>query len=616
MLERHPRRGKMKLEVHSRDGAGRTGRAKIDDKEFNIPNIIFVDTPRFRSPDFAELVGRFNNSGKREKIIVGYPEYVWSESKRVSSHLSLPRCIPYPSNILPIPSTTDIQNGIWKIYAEEEKKRRLSGGIFTISNAISLYPRSRDFVRRVVKVRERIGYNSLLHLPGVADVKNLSLLVYMGVDLFDSVKAIICARRGFLFFPEGSVHKDHLREKICHCRSCNKFDDPSEMKFEDILLHNLIMMANEIERIRSSIFRGSLRELIESRISNSPELTEKFRVLNMEFYEFLEERTPILKRTKLKAVLRESINYPEIERFRRRVIERYRKPESAKILLLLPCSAKKPYSLSKTHRMFRDQISKSGNPHIIHEIIITSPIGIVPRELEMVYPANSYDVPVTGHWFEDELEMIRNALVNYGKKNKYDIVMSHLQEELNLVVEDVFKEVITTCLDNNPTSKDSLENLRRSLSRVVSDYSKISGEKRLKEDLLSLASYQFGESVARELIKEEYQVKGRYPNLRIFAKDKHICSLSRERGLISLTLEGARILASKDINTVEIEEGLEIRGSVLAPCVEWADDRIRIEDEVAVIRGDEVYAVGTAKMNGREMVELSYGEAVKIRAHA
>ena len=605
----------MKLEIQSRDGAGRIAKVKIERKEFNIPNIIFVDTPRFKSPDFAELIGKFNNFENGNKIIVGYPEYVWSDSKKEYPPLSLPRYIPYPPYI----STTspiDAQEGVWKIYADKETDCRSSGKIFTLPNATSLYPTSRDFVQRVVKAREEIGYNSLLHLPGIADAKNLSLLVYMGADLFDSVKAIACARKGFLFFPEGSLHKDCLREKICNCQSCNKFDDPSEMKFEDILLHNLIMMSNEIKKIRSSISRGSLRELVESRISNSPELTEKFRILNLEFYEFLEERTPIIKRTKLKAVLRESINYPEIERFRRRVIERYCKPDSTKVLLLLPCSAKKPYSLSKTHRMLGDQIAKSRNPNVIHEVIITSPIGIVPRELEMVYPANSYDTPVTGHWFEDELEMIRSALKNYGRKNKYDIVISHLQRGLNVIVEDVFKEAITTCLDNNPTSKDSLDNLKVSLSKIVSDYDMVPEERRLKENLISLASYQFGESVAKELINDEYQLKGRYPSLRVFAKDKQICSLSRERGLISLTLEGARILASKGINIVKIEEGLEIRGSVLAPCVEWADNRIRIEDEVVVVRGDEVYAVGTARMNGREMVELSYGEAVKVRAHA
>ena len=609
----------MRIEIDSRDGAGRIGKVRINNRNFRIPNIIFIDVDRAKCPDFAEFIGTYDEKGEeRNRIIIRYPRSIWLENGgKENTSLSLPKGIIYPPS-MPAEFHSNIENQNWGIISCNEESKifppTIKGKIFTLANLISLYPRSRVFVENIVKAREKVGYSSLLHASGIADVKNISLLVYMGIDLFDSLKAIVCARRGFLFFPEGNIHKDNLMNKICYCDSCRRFDDPRDMDFDDILLHNLIALKEEMNRIRFFISKGCLRELVESRVSNSPELLEKFRILNEEFYEFLEERTPIIKKVQLKATLRESLNYPEIERFRRRIIERYKKPKSAKILLLLPCSAKKPYSLSKSHRMFREVIAKSGNPYVIHEVVITSPLGIVPRELEMIYPASSYDIPVTGHWFEDELEMIRRMLKMYKEKNVYDVVVSHLPNELNSIIGDVFGEVISTC-NGNPTSKNSLTNLKNILSETVSNYKRMSRSKRLLDDLRSIASYQFGEDVAKELIREDYQLKGVYPNLKVFKGDKQVCSLSKERGLLSLTLEGAEVLLSKNMNLVRIEKDLEIRGSVLAPCVEYADDRIRIEDEVIVMRENEMYAVGIAKMNGKEMVELSYGEAVKIRHH-
>ena len=313
------------------------------------------------------------------------------------------------------------------------------------------------------------------------------------------------------------------------------------------------------------------------------------------------------------ACLRESLDYPEIKRFRKRVIEWYEKPRCTKILVLLPCSARKPYSQSKSHRMFKSSIKGCGNTNVIHEMIVTSPLGIVPRELEMIYPANLYDIPVTGRWFGDELEMIKDMLARYIKRNRYDMILSHLPDDLSALVEEVLGEVVVTC-KGNPTSRESLENLRRNLKEMVSGYEHVSREERLIDDLRSISSYQFGREVAEKLIMDGCEVKGKYPSLRVFWDGKQICSLSKERGLISLSLEGGRILFSENRNIVEIED-VDIKGSVLAPCVKRADPCIRIEDEVVIKREGRFYGVGIARMNGREMVDLEYGEAVRLRHH-
>src|SRR3989442_12245444 len=92
----------------------------------------------------------------------------------------------------------------------------------------------------------------------------------------------------------------------------------------------------------------------------------------------------------------ESLTRPEIVRFRRRIRERYGKPPSARVLVLPPCSARKPYSTSRSHRRFRDAILASADPSAGHEVIVTSPLGLIPRELERFYPPGADDIPGPG----------------------------------------------------------------------------------------------------------------------------------------------------------------------------------------------------------------------------
>lgn len=293
------------------------------------------------------------------------------------------------------------------------------------------------------------------------------------------------------------------------------------------------------------------------------------------------------------------------------MIDRYEKPSSAEVLLLLPCSAKKPYSSSKSHKMFRDQILRTENPNVIHEVIITSPIGLVPRELEMVYPASSYDIPVTGHWEFYEREMINNLLSDYLRKNKYKKIISHLPDEIMEFLSPISKNIEKTC-KGHPTSQDSLNCLGSTLKVTVKNYKKVSFKTRAFEEMRSTALYQFGEKLTLKLM-ENSTIKGKYPYRKIFRDNKQIGMITPERGLISLTLPGAKMLIESNTNFVEIFDDFKLIGSIFAPGIKDAAKSIRIGDEVIIRRGNLVIAVGVAQMNGEEMMESTHGEAVKVR---
>ncbi|MCK4416355.1 MAG: DUF5591 domain-containing protein, partial [Thermoplasmatales archaeon] len=354
----------MKFSVKQRDGPARIGELLIDNKQVVTPNILFVNTGRFKAPNFADIITT-NTKRRKDK----------------------------PS--LQIPKQS--------IHITENTLKDKSDSVFILVNAYQLFQQPRNFVNFIVELREKIGYQKMIYPPSIGDPTNLALLSYMGIDLFDSTSAIVAARNDILLFSNGKYNKNELQELPCNCPSCIKFKGkPSDMKFQDILNRNYYEILKEIKHIRNAISQGSLRGLVETRVKADPNLIAILRNLDTNHNNFLEKRTPIASNAKVLANSKESLLRPDIKRFQKRVIESYKKPDSAKILLLLPCSAKKPYSFSKSHKFFRDKLITSGNPFIVHEMIVTSPMGLVPRELELVYPASSYDIPVTGVWDEDE----------------------------------------------------------------------------------------------------------------------------------------------------------------------------------------------------------------------
>ncbi|UCF49489.1 MAG: DUF5591 domain-containing protein [Thermoplasmatales archaeon] len=563
----------MEFSVKKRDGPGRIGKLKINEKKIITPNILFLNTNRFKAPEFANIL-------------------ITNEKKKTSK----PK-LSFSGNLL--------------IQRINEKKDT----IIIVPNASQLLNQPKKFVDYIINLREKIGYQKAIFLPSAGNPTNLALLTYIGVDLFDSTTAIISARNNILLFEIGPYNKNDLEENPCNCPSCSKaFKKPKEMNFNEILNHNYYAIYKEIKHVRNAISKENLRNLVENRIKADPNLTAILRDLDSNYYEYLEERTPIQSNNKLIATSFESLNRPEIKRYQERLINRYKKPYSAKILLLLPCSAKKPYSFSKSHKLFREKIISTKNPFIIHEVIITSPIGVVPRDLELLYPPSSYDIPVTGIWDEEEKKIITNLLSTYLKQNKYDKIISHLSEDLNEFIIPILNKPILTCLDN-PTSKKSLGNLYNNLKTEVSKFEKIKPQKRTQEDIEALASYQFDKEIANNLLKDA-QIKGKYPYQKIIKNKTQLGMITKERGLISLTLNGAKHLLDLKQYWVEIYDDFDLIGSVFSPGVKNADSKIRIGDEVIIIKNNKLVAIGVAKMNGKEMKISNHGEAVKVRHKA
>jgi archaeosine synthase len=611
----------MNFRVQNRDGPARIGKLIIDDKNIITPNIFYLDSPRCKAPEFSDIIltNRIRktkiptiqigesifsiaDTKEKNKVVLNnyliYPKDVTKELHlSVIAHNKNPECIV-------IPAKKELISAIIK---------NNDATLSIVANTTQLFSQQSHFVNFITELREKIGYQKLIYLPCIGDPSSIAFLTYLGVDFFDSFSAVMAARNETLLFPTGHYKKNQLPELPCSCPSCIKIKNAFKMNYSEILEHNYSAILNEIKLVRNAIVAGSLRELVETRVRTCPHLSSMLRILDLNYYRFLEERTPVVRKQLLIATTNDSLNRAEIRRFQERVIQRYEKPPSARILLLLPCSAKKPYSFSKSHKLFRERILNLNNPFAIHEVILTSPLGLVPRELELTYPASAYDTTVTGYWDENEKKMIRSLLKQYLQKNTYDTIIMHIPAQMQEFVANLLKNPISTCIDS-PTSAESLDQLSNVLQETTKMQKRGDPSQRAHENIRALACYQMDKPLAEQLLKD-CTIRGKYPYQKIMQKNMQLGMVTEERGLISLTMEGGERLVDAEHYWVEIFDDFTLKGSVFAPGVKNADESIRIGDEVIIRKNMMFCGVGVALMNGKEMVESRHGEAIKIRHH-
>ena len=156
---------------------------------------------------------------------------------------------------------------------------------------------------------------------------------------------------------------------------------------------------------------------------------------------------------------------------------------------------------------------------------------------------------------------------------------------------------------------ESLANLARTLTEVTTPHTRIPRGRRFAEEMANIARFQFGD--AGRILTDDAEFTGRFPNVQV-RQDGVQVAMHTERGMLSLTLEGGRILSRSNAYCVEIEDFLP-KGNIFAVGITGASPDIRIGDDVVVRHDSEVRAVGTARMNPREMVDSERGEAVRVR---
>jgi archaeosine synthase alpha-subunit len=568
------------LDVTDRSGPARAGRWLTGPSKVDLPNIMFHSSSVFPAPPYADLT---IGGGPRIAISLLGKEELASFEQHIIRPLDVGReeaVVENGNNVVVVRGKPD------KSMTERTEE------LFVLGNAFELRRDARAFVESVASLRNAIGHDRLIYAPGIMEPANLALLAYLGVDLFDSSLPLYQATRGKVLLTEGSLAAEDASWLV---------NGPEQTQ-----AHNLEAAWRELKLVRHMIKVGRLRELVETRVNASPWMVAALRIFDLEHYDFQEQRTAVVG-SPFYCNSKASLFRPDVWRFRRRIMERWEPAPHKKVLLLIPCSAKKPYYTSKSHRAFEEVLLSVPNSCAVQELIITSPLGAVPRELELFYPASQYDIPVTGNWDREEVAMIQQ-LVKRAASFGFTKVISHLGSESGFVQEVV--DCVDTTEGQGTTAGEALERMRSELVSACASVEKAPRAADRVEFLRSQARYQFGKE--GNALLDGCTVVGKYPYLKFMRGNSQVGMLTPDRGMLSLTMDGGKVLMEQGIHTVQMGD-FDLGGNLFAVGVTGADERIRAGDEVAIVRNGDLEGVGVAAMSGAEMVGSRRGEAVRVR---
>jgi len=458
-----------------------------------------------------------------------------------------------------------------------------SGDCVMAANWQTVLSHPRMYVDWLIGLKEKTPIDTAWYAPASGLPSNVHILCYSGFDLFDFRAVDLKTAQMRFCLPEGELPADALDNGICTCSGCQN---------KDLKTHNRQALLREIALVSRFIGESQLRDLVESRCRFNAAQVAIMRHLDNQ-YQFMERSMPVARSGMMRVNSGESLQRAEIRRFAERIITRYLPPKTD-VAVLLPCSAKKPYSLSQSHRKFGRAIAGRA-----HELIVTSPLGLVPRELECIYPAGHYDVPVTGYWDAEECAVIAGILTRYFTRHRYRRIIAHLEGGALRVARMAAEECGITLeysCHEHPTSDSALNRLDSSLT----------GERRIKDDRLrGMISYQFN----NDLDLKGITVRGHYPELFYSKNNVQLFSIDTRTGLLRPTFDGWNLIPEG--YRVHIDDFIP-EGDVLIPGVVTADNGIRDGDEVLVI-GARAHATGRAALPTEEILRSRRGVAVRVR---
>jgi len=267
-----------------------------------------------------------------------------------------------------------------------------------------------------------------LHLFGAGHPFMFSLAVALGCDLFDSAAYAIFARQNRYMMEYGTARLNELEYLPCSCQVCVKNNPkdllamPVDEKRRLLAQHNLFVCFAELRRIKQAVLEGRLWEHLEMRAHAHPALLQALKRLK-KYEDYIEKNSPVTKNSGLFFYNSVGLARPEIVRHRKKMYERYSPPERTDVLLLLPQTIMKPFSkarewrsiLSKTRQELGTRSSR------VHVCTYAAPFGVVPHELDEVYPLSQHEVAIP---LENEtIEYVAEQIASFIEKTNYTKVV-------------------------------------------------------------------------------------------------------------------------------------------------------------------------------------------------
>jgi 7-cyano-7-deazaguanine tRNA-ribosyltransferase len=279
-------------------------------------------------------------------------------------------------------------------------------------------------VDMILTAKMNLPIDRPLHLFGAGHPFMFSLAVALGCDFFDSAAYALYAREGRYMTETGTFRLNELDYFPCTCPKCTKTTPKQALglppKEREVFLaeHNLYVCAAEMRRIKQAIRDGRLWEHMEMRAHSHPALLTAVKRL-AKYRDFIEKHSPSTKPSGLFFYNSLSLIRPEVVRHQKLLTERCTPPKQAKTLILMPQTQTKPFHKTQQYKQIMKNLKQQTTK--THTCFYAAPFGIVPIELDEVYPLSQHETATPLD--KETIEYVANQTADYIKHTNYSAVM-------------------------------------------------------------------------------------------------------------------------------------------------------------------------------------------------
>jgi 7-cyano-7-deazaguanine tRNA-ribosyltransferase len=307
-------------------------------------------------------------------------------------------------------------------------------------------------VDMIMTAKKNLPPERPLHLFGAGHPFMFSLAVALGCDLFDSAAYALYARENRYMTENGTWRLSQLDYFPCQCPKCAS-ETPQEViaktpKERETFLaeHNLYVCVAELKRIKQAIRDGRLWEQVEMRMHAHPALLTALKKLKIH-EDFIEKFSPTTKKSGVFFFSSVGLARPEVSHYRKRMQERFRSPESARVLLLAPQTRKRPFHKAHEFNMIKQVSNRLGQELSgqIHVCFYAAPFGVIPIELDEVYPLSQHEITLPLD--QETVDYVATHVSRYITHMHYEtVVLLHDPQNWGETVKELCK---ITCLQNS-----------------------------------------------------------------------------------------------------------------------------------------------------------------------
>ncbi len=334
----------------------------------------------------------------------------------------------------------------------------------------------------IMAAKQNLPPDRPLHLFGAGHPFMFALAIALGCDMFDSAAYALYARQDRYMTNTRTLRLKEIEYFPCSCALCTRADpadvrDMDKPKRQEFLArHNLYVSMTEIKRVKQAIVEGRLWEHLKTQSLGHPALFSALKRLR-KYTEYMETQSPVSKSSGLFFYDAVDLARPEVLRHAKRLEDRYFPSKNAKVLLLLPQTRTKPFHKSREHARIMKGIEQryKNKKSMVHVCTYTAPFGVVPVELEEIYPLSQYEIALPLDY--ETIEHVAEQVGNYIRRSRYTkIILLSDSENWGTAIASTVRSVcknkktaVKVLNPTNPWDRSAVNALSNAVQKAVDE---------------------------------------------------------------------------------------------------------------------------------------------------